>query len=198
MKKIIIVIFGIFIFLMMNPLCAKAILPPPPPNANAKPVLIKTKGLKVYIPPKDTLTETMKHAFLDWQKHTDGNFTFDFVGTKSTANITVIFVESDINTICQNGDALGCTSFVAANTVHGNKRILGAKIYISIYDNEGQPMTKNQVYTIMLHEIGHALGLQHSENEKSLMYEGTNSQMAEIQEIQPEDVKALYELYNIE
>ena len=99
--------------------------------------------------------------------------------------------------ICKNGDALGCTTYVSAKTLYGNKRILGVKIYISIYDMNGKPMTKNQVYTIMLHEIGHALGLEHSKDPNSLMYTGTNSEMAEDQEILPEDVKALYDLYGI-
>ncbi len=196
MKKIFSVIFVIFLFFIIQTnVCA--IMPASPPNPNSKPVLIKTQGLKVYIPRKDMLSTTMKHAFMDWQKHTGGNFTFEFVGTKSTANMEVVFIESGMGAICHNDKALGCCSFVSAKTVHGNKRILGVKIYISVYDMNGKPMTKNQVYTIMLHEIGHALGLQHSKDKKSLMYEGTNSEMAEVQEIQPEDVKTLYELYGI-
>ena len=198
MKKIFTVIFGILFVLCFNLPSTQAILPPPPPNPNAKPILIRTQGLKVYIPQKDMLSTTMKHAFMDWQKHTNGNFSFVFVGTKSTANIEVIFIESGMTNICHNDKALGCCKYVPAPTVHGNKRILGAKVYISVNGLDGKPMTKNQVYTIMLHEIGHSLGLKHSEDKNSLMFEGTNSEMAEGQEIQPEDVKALYKLYGIE
>ncbi len=198
MKKILTVIFGILFVLCFNLPSTQAILPPPPPNPDAKPILIRTQGLKVYIPQKDMLSTTMKHAFMDWQKHTGGNFTFEFVGTKSTANIEVIFIESGMGAICHNDKALGCCTFVPAKTVHGNKRILGAKVYISVNGLDGKPMTKNQVYTIMLHEIGHALGLEHSQDKNSLMFKGTNSEMAEGQEIQPEDIKNLYKLYGIE
>ena len=197
MKKIFTVIFGILFILFLISPSAYSILPPTPADPNAKPLLIKTQGLKVYIPPKDMLGTTMKHAFMDWQRHTDGKFSFEFVDTKSTANMVVIFIQSGMGEICKNGDALGCTTYASAKTLYGNKRILGVKIYISIYDMNGKPMTKNQVYTIMLHEIGHALGLNHSENPNSLMYAGTNSEMAEDQEILPEDVKALYDLYGI-
>ena len=197
MKKIFTVIFGILFILFLNLPSAHSILPPTPADPNAKPLLIKTQGLKVYIPPKDMLGTTMKHAFMDWQRHTDGKFSFEFVDTKSTANMVVIFIQSGMGEICKNGDALGCTTYVPAKTLYGNKRILGVKIYISIYDMNGKPMTKNQVYTIMLHEIGHALGLEHSKDPNSLMYAGTNSEMAEEQEILPEDVKALYDLYGI-
>ena len=197
MKRILTVIFGILFVLCFNLPSSLAILPPSPTNPNAKPILIKTQGLKVYIPQKDMLSTTMKHAFMDWQKHTNGNFSFEFVGTKSTANIVVVFVESGMNTICKRQEALGCTKFHSARTVYGNQRILVAKIYISMYDQDGKSMTSNQIYTIMLHEIGHALGLKHSEDQNSLMYESTNSQMADKQEIQPEDSETLYELYGI-
>lgn len=197
MKKIILIIFGIIFLCFFNSMNVMAILPAPPTDPNVKPILVKTQGLKVYIPKKDMLYATMQQAFIDWQRHTDNNFTFEFVGTKSTANIEVIFLEKGITNICNNSDALGCTTFASAKTLYGNKRILGAKIYISMYDNNGKPMTKNEIYTIMLHEIGHSLGLEHSKDENSLMYAETNSNMAEIQEIQPEDIKALYELYSI-
>ena len=197
MKKIFTIIFGILFVLFLDLPVVNAILPPPSADPNVKPVMLKTQGVKVYIPKKDMLSATMQHAFMDWQRHTNGKFSFEFVGTKSTANMEVIFIESGMGNICKSGDALGCTTYAAAKTLYGNKRIVGTKIYISVNDMHGKPMTKNEVYTIMLHEIGHALGLGHSKNPKSLMYEGTNSEMAEGQEILPEDVQALYELYGM-
>ena len=195
MRKIFLVIFGIIFVLFVSTNLSIATVTSK--TELTAPVLVKRQGLKVYIPQKDMLTETMKYAFMDWQKHTNNEFTFEFVGTKSTANIEVIFMESGIGNICRV-DALGCTTHYNVRTVYGNQRIRGAKIYISAKDNKGQPMTENEVYTIMLHEIGHALGLEHSEDKNSLMYAGTNSEMAEKQEIRAKDIENLFKLYGIQ
>ena len=153
------------------------------------------KGLKVYIPPKDMLTTTMMHAFQEWQRKTNNYFIFQFVNTKSTANIEVIFMNGGIPEICNNDGALGCTKTSMIEN-HLGTRIRKATVYISRKSNNGKIMSNTQVYTIMLHEIGHALGLGHTEQPTSTMYSGTNQTMAVKQEIQTSDLNLLYDLYH--
>ncbi len=154
-----------------------------------------TKGMKVYIPPKDTLTLTMTHAFQEWQRKTNNYFTFQFVNTKSTAQIDVIFMNSGIPEICKQKDALGCTKSTTSTT-HLGSNIKHATVYISKKSNNGRVMSNTQVYTIMLHEIGHALGLNHTKEPTSIMFAGTNQSMSVKQEIQVSDLNTLYDLYN--
>ena len=153
------------------------------------------KGLKVYIPPKDMLTTTMLHAFQEWQRKTNNYFTFQYVNTKSTAQIEVMFVDSGIPDVCRDDGALGCTKTSMVEN-HLGQRIRKATVYISRKSNNGKVMSNTQVYTIMLHEIGHALGLNHTENPQSIMYAGTNQSMAVKQEIRVSDLNLLYDLYH--
>lgn len=158
-------------------------------------IWLNTKGLKVYIPPKDMLTITMTHAFQEWQRKTNNYFTFEFVGTKSTANIEVIFMDGGIPEVCNDDGALGCTRTLITEN-HLGKRIRKATVYISRKSNNGRIMSNTQVYTIMLHEIGHALGLNHTKEPTSIMFAGTNQSMAVKQEIQVSDLNLLYDLYH--
>ena len=158
-------------------------------------IWFNTKGLKVYIPPKDMLTTTMTHAFQEWQRKTNNYFTFEFVGTKSTANIEVIFMDGGIPEICHDDGALGCTRTITTDN-HLGKKIRKATVYISRKSNNGRVMSNTQVYTIMLHEIGHALGLNHTKEPTSIMFAGTNQSMAVKQEIQVSDLNLLYDLYH--
>ena len=158
-------------------------------------IWMNTKDIKVYIPPKDMLTITMTHAFQEWQRKTNNYFTFQFVNTKSTANIEVIFMDGGIPEVCNNDGALGCTR-VSTMQNHLGTRIKHATVYISRKSNTGRAMSNTQVYTIMLHEIGHALGLGHTKETTSIMYAGTNQTMAIKQEIQVADLNLLYDLYH--
>ena len=54
-------------------------------------------------------------------------------------------------------------------------------------------MTNDEIYTVMLHEIGHSIGLNHSNNPNDLMYPSLNKGV--VKGITENDVKALYEIY---
>lgn len=152
------------------------------------------KGIKVYIPPKDMLAVTMTHSFEEWQRKTNNYFTFQFVNTKSTAQIEVIFMDGGIPEVCSNDNALGCTKTIMYEN-HLGSWIKHATVYIS-RKNNNRVMSHTQVYTIMLHEVGHALGMNHTKEPTSIMYAGTNQSMAIKQEIQISDLNLLYKLYH--
>lgn len=186
MKKILIFIFVILFS------CAFA--------AYADVIRYNPEKIKVYIPPKNSLSLTMKHAFMDWQRHTNNKIVFEYVGTKSTANIEVIFVANtkhEISAICRGESTLGCNKKIIAKTSRGNQKCVDSKLYISMRDNNGKIMTPNEIYTIMLHEVGHALGLVHSSDINSLMYPATNKSLADRQEIRQEDVDTVLRLYGL-
>ena len=185
MKKILLIIT--FVVIVISLFSVKALA--------ASGIWANPKGLKVYIPPKDMLTVTMTHAFQEWQRKTNNYFTFQFVNTKSTANIEVIFMDGGIPEVCHNDGALGCTQTTTVDN-HLGSRIRKATVYISRKGLTGRIMSNTQVYTIMLHEIGHSLGMNHTDEPTSIMYAGTNQSMAVKQEIQISDLNILYDLYH--
>lgn len=183
MKRVIYIFIMLFIFATVSF------------GAKYNDVWIKTKGLKVFIPQKDMLTSPMTHAFQEWQRKTKSNFTFEFVNTKSTANIEVIFLDSGVTEICGE-HVLGCAISRHKISYMGT-RIISSKIYISRRSFNNTVMSNTEVYTIMLHEIGHSLGLGHSANKESIMFKGTNRTLAIKQEILDEDIQTLYKLYGM-
>jgi hypothetical protein len=57
-----------------------------------------------------------------------------------------------------------------------------------------RPYTPDYVYRVTLHEVGHALGLEHLENSQAMMfYRGP----AFFVDLQPEDIAALLKLYKV-
>ena len=149
------------------------------------------KDIAVYIPQGNDKTSMMKKAFEEWQKKTQNRFIFRFVNSEYDADINVVFVEKNLEQFCGNKEAMGCSlpSFY--------KNMPRETIYITKRRPKGLLLSNTQIYAIMRHEIGHAIGLKHSNDFNEIMYPITNLGIAIRQDIRKNDLKQLYRVYGI-
>lgn len=135
-----------------------------------------TKNPKIYI---------MKKAFGRWQSATNKFVTFTFVDSPDNADITADFVEQ------LPGKALGICKTRYLHRKGHETIITKAEINLANKNMYERILTDDEYYRVMLHEIGHALGLPHSEKLNSIMKPYSN----QIINISIDDRKALKELY---
>lgn len=137
------------------------------------------RPIKVYIPGNSYTSKIMKNAFLQWQTRTNSAVWFAFLTAErqNEADITVHFVEN--NTYCGDASAIGCTHSMAKPDgfyVHNDIYIAYKFVQELVGDNgvvarKTYPIPAPQLYRVMLHETGHAIGItMHSSNPKSIMY----------------------------
>lgn len=142
--------------------------------------------LKTYIQPNHKYSLMMRHGFAEWDRLTNGNVRFRYVTSPNTAQIQVYFVKQIDQK--EHDRAIGMTR---TWNVGREKKMSKAIIYIAERDKQGRELRKDQAYTTILHEIGHAIGLEHSSDPKSAMYYAEN----DIQEISKNDLRQLKKLY---
>ena len=132
--------------------------------------------IKVYIP-EDSYQAMMQRAFQKWVDLSNGKFRFEYLN-EPPADIEVEFADKTDGT---DGE-IGSYSL----TVMGGKI---KKTTITIAPNPTQN-SNNLIYTVMLHEVGHALGLNDTTRKLSIM----TTPITESQDISKTDILRLFHL----
>ena len=105
------------------------------------------------------------------------------------AKIKIVFVKK-IPEDLKADTAIGLTQQLYKKN---NGKITGAQIWIADYTADGRKLSDDEVYTTMLHELGHAIGLDHTQNKKSIMY--PNVRYVKTSEITDEELNILAKKY---
>lgn len=147
-------------------------------------------------------TEEVRKAFLQWQGSTSNLVKFKFVDDPTQAQILVKIITDDKRKSCKDEEC----KYIAAFTEPAISGDMLNQMTISLYDVNGvsQYFTQRQVYNIVLHEIGHSLGIMgHSQNKDDLMYMERNpsndlaSDHSDFQLISQTDLNTLNLLYKL-
>lgn len=134
--------------------------------------------IRVYIPKNDPYAMTVRNAFMRWQNASSNKINFSFVD-KGPADIDIVF----------NENASGDTPISTYSTTSSENKITKAEIHVATKGKTIKKYSRNYVYIAMLHEVGHVLGLSHSDRKQtSIMYPTIH----ESQQIMKLDVMKLY------
>lgn len=142
----------------------------------------KSGTIRVYIP-QDTQATMMQHAFERWQDASSGKLSFVFIN-KGPADIDVIFADS----VDGNDGPIGSYTVTIQN-----RYITKAEIKIATKKNNISQYSNDYIFTTMMHEVGHALGLPDTNRKaSSIMY----MPLSASQDLLKIDMLKLYNLNN--
>ncbi len=151
----------------------------------------------VYIQQYGNYSSYMRKAFQAWEAKSRGVVRFKFVTKPTDANIEVEFTDF---VHCSSPQAVGCTQYFFGKRGHYSKVYItiGTKQYKYGYtgSNVARQIVErpfDNIYGVMLHEAGHAIGLGHSESSGSIMYP---YDLKSLQYLTDDDLKLLYNKYH--
>jgi predicted Zn-dependent protease len=139
--------------------------------------------LKVFIK-GDFKKDILKQAFSKWDYKLHQLVNFEYVHDEQQADIVCYYVDK------LEGKIAGITHYQ-----YIGEKMVKATIEVSLKDLNNNLFDDNEILSIALHEIGHALGIiGHSENLNDIMYYSTGTYKNGI--ISEKDVNTIMHIYN--
>jgi len=121
---------------------------------------VKETSSKYY---KSSYKDYVNYAFKVWQK-ADGRIKYTFTNNSRDADIQFIFVENLGKTYEEN--YLGLTEY----DVNRENEIEKSEIQISLLKFGSETVSAGEIKATIIHELGHAFGLGHSDSNADIMY----------------------------
>ncbi len=133
------------------------------------------------------LVDIFKTAAITLSESVNNKLTFKFVTDRSKADIEVIWVgRLPTNSL----DAIGHTEL--KYSIGSSFSVIKAAAIQLLTSKDGRPVTDHQALLLSLHEIGHAIGLDHSKSKQSIMYPELQDDVKGLSEKDIENILGLY------
>lgn len=140
--------------------------------------------INVYIPQEDSKSGAMQRAFLKWQTASSNKISFKFVEKEKDADINVIFADK----VDGSDGPIG-----SYNVTINGMNIQKGEITIATKSPNIKKYSNDYIYTVMLHEVGHVIGMPDQTRKPSSIM---NMPVRETQDITKIDIRKLYYVNN--
>jgi predicted Zn-dependent protease len=153
-------------------------------------VYVKSNNSDYY---KSLFRSYVDYALSIWEK-ADSRIEFKYVSNTRDADIVIMFEENLVDKYDDN--YLGITDYRLAY----DKKIQKSIIEIGLLKFNNEPVTDGEVKATIIHELGHALGLGHSDNEIDIMFPFINpfsSSDMHFNELSGGDIEAVKSVVNL-
>jgi hypothetical protein len=128
------------------------------------------------------LRDAARSAFVRWERVGGIPIRFDFVNDSAGADVLVRWIERFPLRRAGQADIRW----------NGLGWIVSATLTLATHTSDGLPLGRDAVYTVAMHEIGHLLGLGHSDDAQDVMFPTTS-----VHDITPRDRHTARLLYAV-